>query len=121
MSNPPEEGSIHILIFLKRRSDITEKQMFHHWEHVHAPLVAPWAIKHGFTNYTLVCSYNALLSLSPSLFFSLSLPLFFSIVADEFSLTLLFLSVTIPAHDAHQDAGTNLRGGTTAITWNFGL
>ncbi|MCJ1267631.1 hypothetical protein MMC22_007517 [Lobaria immixta] len=54
MSNPSEGGSLHILIFLKRRSDITEEQMFHHWEHVHAPLVAPWAIKHGFTKYTLL-------------------------------------------------------------------
>lgn len=54
MSTLPEGVSLHILIFLKRRSDITEEWMFHHWEHVHAPLVAPWAIKHGFKNYKLV-------------------------------------------------------------------
>ncbi|MCJ1424701.1 hypothetical protein MMC29_002589 [Sticta canariensis] len=54
MSTPLQGGSLHILIFFKRRSDITEAQMFHHWEHVHAPLVAPWAIKHGFKKYALL-------------------------------------------------------------------
>ncbi|MCJ1467526.1 hypothetical protein MMC07_006151 [Pseudocyphellaria aurata] len=54
MSSPPEGESLRIVIFLKRRSDITEEQMYHHWEHVHAPLVVPWAVKHGFKKYTLL-------------------------------------------------------------------
>lgn len=48
---------LHLLVFLKRRSDMTEQQMYDYWEYNHAPLVAPWAIKHRIQKYTLVQVY----------------------------------------------------------------
>ena len=46
--------------FLKKRPDMTLEQFYHHWQHVHGPLVKPWMEKHGFLSYTQV-------SLSPIL------------------------------------------------------
>ncbi|PGG96781.1 hypothetical protein AJ80_09785 [Polytolypa hystricis UAMH7299] len=41
------------LIPVKRHPSLTEEEFFHHWETVHAPMTAPWAIKHGI-DYTLI-------------------------------------------------------------------
>jgi hypothetical protein len=51
----PTSGNIRILGFIKRRPDLTEEQFYEHWEKVHGPLVAPWAVKHGFVSYSQVC------------------------------------------------------------------
>ncbi|KAI6779742.1 uncharacterized protein J7T54_005772 [Emericellopsis cladophorae] len=40
--------------FLKKRPDMTLEQFYHHWQHVHGPLVKPWMEKHGFLSYTQV-------------------------------------------------------------------
>ena len=42
------------IAFLQKRPDMTPEQFYHHWEHVHAPLVKPWAKKHGIVSYTQV-------------------------------------------------------------------
>ncbi|KAH6671200.1 EthD domain-containing protein [Halenospora varia] len=47
------EGTIYrVTVFFKRKPGTTEEQFNHHWEKVHGPLVAPWAIKHGIIQYT---------------------------------------------------------------------
>ncbi len=46
---------IRLLGFVKRRPDLSEEDFYKHWKDVHAPLVAPWALKHGVTGYTQVC------------------------------------------------------------------
>jgi hypothetical protein len=42
--------------FFKKKADISEKQFYDHWENVHGPLVALWAIKHGVPGYVQVFS-----------------------------------------------------------------
>lgn len=46
--------------FLKKRPDISHEQFYHHWQHVHGPLVKPWMEKHGFLSYTQVHATPAL-------------------------------------------------------------
>jgi hypothetical protein len=48
-------GNIRIIGFIKRRPDLTEEQFYKHWENIHGPLVAPWAVKHGIISYSQVC------------------------------------------------------------------
>ncbi|TFK46544.1 hypothetical protein OE88DRAFT_903568 [Heliocybe sulcata] len=45
-----------ILNFIKRRGDLPEEEFYAHWQNVHAALVAPWAVKHGFVGYTQVAT-----------------------------------------------------------------
>lgn len=46
--------TLRIIGFIKRRPDLTPEQFYEHWEKVHAPLVVPWILKHGFTSYMQV-------------------------------------------------------------------
>ncbi|KAH8909832.1 hypothetical protein BR93DRAFT_965907 [Coniochaeta sp. PMI_546] len=46
--------------FLKRHPDMTPEQFYHHWEHIHAPLVKPWAKRFGLVSYTQVHTTAAL-------------------------------------------------------------
>lgn len=43
-----------MVIFLKRRPELTEKQFYEYWAKTHGPLVAPWAAKHGVLTYKQV-------------------------------------------------------------------
>jgi hypothetical protein len=46
--------TLRIIGFIKRRPGLTPEQFYEHWEKVHAPLVVPWILKHGFTSYMQV-------------------------------------------------------------------
>ena len=41
-------------VFAKRRDDLTPEQFYEHWEKVHAPLTAPWLVKHKVLAYSQV-------------------------------------------------------------------
>lgn len=45
-----------MIIFLKRRSDMSEQEFYNYWAKHHGALVAPWAVKHGVLSYKQVCS-----------------------------------------------------------------
>jgi len=47
-------GPITVVAYLKRRSDLTPEQFWDHFKNVRAPLVAPWAAKHGFLSYSVL-------------------------------------------------------------------
>jgi hypothetical protein len=40
--------------YLRRRRDITPAQFYDYWENVHAPIIIPWAEKHGIRRYQQV-------------------------------------------------------------------
>lgn len=52
MASPGQ--TITSISFLKKRPDISHEEFYHHWEHVHGPLVKPWMEKHGIISYTQV-------------------------------------------------------------------
>ncbi|KAI9819902.1 MAG: hypothetical protein M1827_006472 [Pycnora praestabilis] len=45
-------GLQRVTMYIKRLPSMSEEEFYHHWEHVHAPLVAPWFLKHGIVGYT---------------------------------------------------------------------
>ncbi|EPE29254.1 Dimeric alpha+beta barrel [Glarea lozoyensis ATCC 20868] len=46
------ERLFRVTVFFKRKPGMTEEEFNHHWENVHGPLVADWAVKHGIVQYT---------------------------------------------------------------------
>lgn len=54
------DETLRIIGFIKRRPDLTPEQFYEHWEKVHAPLVVPWILKHGFTSYMQIHATEAL-------------------------------------------------------------
>ncbi|OBT50875.1 hypothetical protein VE04_08484 [Pseudogymnoascus sp. 24MN13] len=52
MASPRDNQTVYrVLTLFSKRPDLTDEQFSHHWEKVHAPLVMPWALKHGFIGY----------------------------------------------------------------------
>jgi hypothetical protein len=49
-----ENQTVQIVVYIKRNPVKTQKQFYHYWENTHAPLVAPWAQKHGIISYRQV-------------------------------------------------------------------
>jgi hypothetical protein len=45
---------IQILMYIRRKPDLTLDQFYEHWENVHGPTVISWAEKHGFERYQQV-------------------------------------------------------------------
>ena len=45
---------MRFVLFAKRREDLTPEQFYEHWEKVHAPLTAPWLVKHKVLGYSQV-------------------------------------------------------------------
>lgn len=43
-----------ITTFFHKRPDISEEDFYAHWGTVHGPLCVPWALHHGFVQYTQV-------------------------------------------------------------------
>lgn len=55
MATPSRPDKVVVSVsFVQKNPDLTLEQFYHHWEHVHGPLVKPWALKHGIINYTQV-------------------------------------------------------------------
>jgi len=50
----PREASDALHSLAKRREDLTPAQFYEHWEKVHAPLTAPWLVKHKVLAYSQV-------------------------------------------------------------------
>lgn len=44
--------------FIKRKAGSTPEEFYHHWEFIHAPLVKPWAEKHGIVGYSQVGDHS---------------------------------------------------------------
>jgi len=42
----------HVISFVRRKPGTTNEQFSNHWGQVHAPLVTPWLLKYGVTEYT---------------------------------------------------------------------
>ncbi|ORY01580.1 EthD domain-domain-containing protein [Clohesyomyces aquaticus] len=51
MAQTSDSNYIQIITYIKRNPALTPAEFYHHWEHVHAPIVAPWADKHGVKRY----------------------------------------------------------------------
>ncbi|KIW00660.1 uncharacterized protein PV09_07847 [Verruconis gallopava] len=47
----PSTGTTQIVTFIARNPKLTREEFYKHWGTVHAPLVAPWAEKHGIISY----------------------------------------------------------------------
>jgi hypothetical protein len=54
MTTAKREDCIQILIYIRRKRDLTPEQFYNHWEDVHAHKVIPWAEKHGMIRYQQV-------------------------------------------------------------------
>lgn len=55
MASPADNQTVYrVITFFSKRPDLTDEEFSHHWEKVHAPLVMPWALKHGFIGYVQV-------------------------------------------------------------------
>ncbi|KAL7931281.1 EthD domain-containing protein [Trichoderma chlorosporum] len=52
--------TLYKICFIRRRPDLTEEQFYNHWRNVHAPIIAPWAKKHGIIGYTQIHTSSAL-------------------------------------------------------------
>jgi hypothetical protein len=44
-------GTTQIVTFIARKPSLTLERFYKHWSTVHAPIVAPWAEKHGIISY----------------------------------------------------------------------
>ena len=44
-------NTIQIVTFIKRNPKLSREDFYKHWREVHAPIVAPWAEKHGILTY----------------------------------------------------------------------
>ncbi|KAE9368061.1 hypothetical protein N431DRAFT_494912 [Stipitochalara longipes BDJ] len=45
---------MRFVLFAKRREDLTPEQFYEHWEKIHAPLTAPWLVKHKVLGYSQI-------------------------------------------------------------------
>jgi hypothetical protein len=50
---------IQILVYIRRRPELTLERFYEHWENVHGPTVIPWAEKHGFQRYQQVPLFSS--------------------------------------------------------------
>lgn len=44
-------NTVQIVTFIKRNPKLSREEFYKHWSTVHAPMVAPWAEKHGVLQY----------------------------------------------------------------------
>jgi hypothetical protein len=44
-------NTILIVTFIKRNPNLSREEFYKHWSTIHAPIVAPWAEKHGVLQY----------------------------------------------------------------------
>ncbi|KAB5570507.1 EthD domain-containing protein [Coniochaeta sp. 2T2.1] len=57
---PPRPDKIVCSVsLLKRNPAMTLEEFYHHWEHIHAPLVKPWAERFKFVSYLQVHTTEA--------------------------------------------------------------
>jgi hypothetical protein len=54
MMSCPVKLVTRFTLFAKRREDSTPEQFYEHWEKIHAPLTAPWLVKHKVLAYSQV-------------------------------------------------------------------
>ncbi|RDB30769.1 putative decarboxylase tpcK [Hypsizygus marmoreus] len=66
MSNTSRHPIV-LMGYVKRLPSLTPEEFYKYWETVHAPLVVPWVLKHGITDYRQVHTPQSLRSaLTPS-------------------------------------------------------
>ncbi|TLD19075.1 hypothetical protein PspLS_09964 [Pyricularia sp. CBS 133598] len=52
---------LQLLSYIKRRPDMSRGDFLQHWDKVHAPMVAPLAIKFGITGYTQINAFGQII------------------------------------------------------------
>ena len=45
---------IRVICYLSKRAELSDEEFYNYWENKHAPLVAPWLVKHGVVGYEQV-------------------------------------------------------------------